>query len=77
MAKGKSSVTEAKVDDHGYWMYSDGVSRWGIGLMRNGEAPLKTTEMMHKTSFIDTKIEWHKEEYARLEDAKKAALEKK
>lgn len=32
---------------HGYWMYADGYSCWGIGLYRDGEVPIQIPVELH------------------------------
>ena len=41
-AAGKvSSGKSREKSKHGYWIYKDGSSYWGIGIMKGGEVPLK------------------------------------
>ena len=58
---------EVKLSVNGYFMYKDGVSRWGAGLMRGEEKPIRIvmkTEKevieMHKNPIAE-KIKWYEE----------------
>jgi hypothetical protein len=62
----------------GYWMYEDGSSYYGVGIMRNGEIPMNIPEEVHKTvvedepivwKSVEEKLAWRKEEVARLATA--------
>lgn len=74
MAKG-DTTTVGKDAGHGYWMYKDGYSYWGIGLYRNFERPLKTTEELHRGE-IEAKVKWHNETSKQIEADAKAKAEK-
>ena len=61
---------------HGYWVYSDGYSYWGIGLYRYQEIPLKCSKELHENPDKEAKIAWHKEESAKIAEAQKETAKK-
>ena len=56
--------------NHGYWMYKDGSSSWGIGIMRGSEVPIICPEEVHRNPNVEEKIAWHKDAVAQKEEAK-------
>ena len=60
--KGVKITTQAKdMLKSGYWMYKDGSSFWGVGVMRGAETPILTTREIHKAETVAEKLEWYKE----------------
>ena len=61
---GKNTVVGV-IAEHGYWMYADGSSYWGVSLFRGEELPVKITQKRHllapaeKLNPPDTKKEEH------------------
>jgi len=79
--KGTAEQTKQNINEHGFWIYEDGVSYWGINIYRNGMVGFETTEEIHKSP-LDKKIEWYQATLAQKiakeaeEDKKAAALKK-
>ena len=57
----KKGITVEPDSPHGYWMYSDGSSYWGISLYRRAEElPIETNKEMHSNENLAEKLEWYK-----------------
>lgn len=70
MSKKVASST-TKETGAGYFIYKDGSSAWGVGILKNNEIPLRGTKELHQGSVAD-RIAWHKEETANRIEAAKA-----
>ena len=44
---------------HGYWMYKDGYSYWGIGLYKENDTCYRATEKLHKSDNLTAKLRWY------------------
>ena len=42
---------------HGYWMYADGSSYWGIPLLRGHERPIKISKDRHAEQNVEKKLD--------------------
>lgn len=62
---------------HGYWVYSNGSSFWGLGVNLHNEIPLECPVEVHKEVDVAKKAEWHSNKLIELakikaeEEAKK------
>lgn len=76
MAKG-STQKAAQGSGHGYWLYDDGYSYWGINIIRFGQVGVQISEELHKKP-VEEKLKWYmddadKKAVVALESAKKPA----
>lgn len=60
-----------EISKHGYWIYSNGNSHWGLGLNMFDEIPLECTVEVHNETNASKKVEWHSNRL--IEIAKKKA----
>ena len=68
----KKIVKNSGLPEHGYFMYKDGTSRWGVGVMKGTERAIRITmpddeegklvKAMHHNPNIDEKLAWYKKE---------------
>ena len=75
-AMGKTISKPKERGEIGYWMYADGSSNWGIGIMHGREVPLKTTKEIHNAN-TEEKMAWYAGESRSKERAKEEADSKK
>jgi hypothetical protein len=65
---------------HGYWVYADGYSYWGISVYRNGcDVPIQITEELHnaKADEVEKKEGMTDEQYNKLVEAAQPISKKK
>ena len=63
-----NAVEGSKDSKSDYYLYEDGISYWGMNILRFGSAGVKITDELHKKP-VDEKLKWYKE------DAEKKAQE--
>jgi hypothetical protein len=56
----KNETIQVDKTAHGYYMYADGTSRWGIGVMRNGETPILVPIEIHNAD-EEKKLQFYKD----------------
>ena len=68
--KGMSGQSGVGVDEspNGFYLYEDGVSYWGMNILRLFKAGVLITEELHKKPVAD-KIAWYNEDAAKKEKA--------
>lgn len=76
-AKSGTRVTKVVADElmPGYYVYSDGSSEWGCGMIKKGETPLRITDDNAKeihVSSVEDKKAWHKAKREEIAEALKA-----
>lgn len=76
MSKGKEGTVNHRAtnEGHGYWLYANGESYWGVAMYRFGEIPRLITVEMHKTNLAE-KVKWYNDETAKIAKAEKEAKE--
>jgi hypothetical protein len=73
--KGTAEQTKKTIDDHGFFLYEDGLSFWGLNLYRNGNIGINITEEIHKSP-IDKKLEHYKDVLVKKAEQEREAMEK-
>ena len=59
----KKETNQVDKAAHGYYMYADGTSRWGIGVMRGNETPILVPTEIHNAD-EEKKLQFYKDTIA-------------
>ena len=70
-----TKLTKQQQEDtgHGYWMYRDGYSYWGLALYRENDLPIECTKAWHDNPDTKAKQGWYAEQHAKMLIDRKAA----